>query len=163
MKKGSYRTFFFLLLFPKGGSDERRSLPDCVAAGDGVCGLQHRRLLRRKRVHHGQRPQGPARSRRRGQASVGSRVGFAAAGVATRRVLIPAVHAQTLAGPGLPDHLHHRAPGYAEAARGVLALAAQLPPRDDLLLRRLGPRPTATKDHLPQKPHPGGMLPPQPC
>lgn len=48
--------------------------------------------------------------------------------------LTSAVRAQTLAGPGIPDHLHHRPPGHAEAARGILALAAQLPPRDDLLL-----------------------------
>lgn len=64
-------------------------------------------------------------------------------------VLTSAVRAQTLAGPGIPDHLHHRSPGHAEAARCFLALAAQLPPWDDLLLWRLGPRSPATEDHLP--------------
>lgn len=66
------------------------------------------------------------------------------------------ISVQTLAGPGLSDHLHHRPSWHAEATRGILALAAQLSPWDDLLLWRLGSWSPATEDHLPQEPHTGG-------
>lgn len=65
-------------------------------------------------------------------------------------------HRQALAGPGLPDHLHHRQARHAEAARGLLALSAQLPPGHDLLLRGPGARPAAAESPLPPKPHAGG-------
>lgn len=63
---------------------------------------------------------------------------------------------QALAGPGIFDNLHHRPPWYAETACGIVALAAQFSPWDDLLFRRPGSWSPATKDHLPQEPHTGG-------
>lgn len=63
---------------------------------------------------------------------------------------------QTLAGSGLPDHLHHWTPWHAEAARGVLAITAQLSSWDDLLLRRSSPWSAAAEDHFSQEPHPRG-------
>lgn len=45
----------------QGRPDLRDELPHSAAPGHGVRGLQHRRLLRGQRVHHGKRPQGPAR------------------------------------------------------------------------------------------------------
>lgn len=65
-------------------------------------------------------------------------------------------HMQALAGPRVSHHLHHRPAWYAEAACGIVAFAAQLPPRDDLLFRRPGTWSPETEDHLPQKPHTGG-------
>lgn len=52
-------SFFF---YTKGGSNKCRGLPDCVATGHGVCGLQHRWVFCCQRVNHGQWPQGPPRS-----------------------------------------------------------------------------------------------------
>ena len=64
---------------------------------------------------------------------------------------------QALAGPGLPDHLHHGAPGHAEAEGGVMADSAQLPPGHGVLLRGPGARPPPAEDHLPQEPGAGGL------
>lgn len=63
---------------------------------------------------------------------------------------------QALAGPGISNHLHHRPSRYAETARGILALAAQFPPRNDLLFWRPGSWSPAAKNHLPQEPYTGG-------
>jgi len=72
--------------------------------------------------------------------------------------LLLCIHMQALAGPGLSDHLHHRPPWYAEAARGLLAVAAQFSSRDDLLFWRPGSRSPSAEDHLPQEPHAGGTV-----
>lgn len=74
----------------------------------------------------------------------------------TAHISVNCVCLQALAGLGILDNLHHRTPWYAETAGGVLALAAQLSSRDDLLLWRPGSRSPATKDHLSQEPHTGG-------
>lgn len=63
---------------------------------------------------------------------------------------------QALAGPRVPDHLHHRSARHAEAEGGVVALAAQLPPGHGVFLRGARPRPPAPENHLPQGPHQGG-------
>lgn len=63
---------------------------------------------------------------------------------------------QALAGPGLPDHLHHGAAGHAEAEGGVLAVPAQLPSGHGLLLRGPGARPSPPENHLPQGSGAGG-------
>lgn len=66
---------------------------------------------------------------------------------------------QALAGPGIPDHLHHRSTRHAEAEGGVMALAAQLPAGHGVLLGRPRPRPPAPENPFPQKPHQGGSDP----
>lgn len=58
---------------------------------------------------------------------------------------------QTLAGPGLPDHLHHWPSRHAEAEGCVLAVSTQLPSGDDLLLGGVGARPSSPENHLPQE------------
>jgi len=63
---------------------------------------------------------------------------------------------QALAGPGLPDHLHHWPSRHAEAKGCVLAVSTQLPPGNDLLFRGVGARPTSPENHLPQEPGPRG-------
>ncbi|XP_038369095.1 membrane-associated phosphatidylinositol transfer protein 3 isoform X22 [Canis lupus familiaris] len=60
-----------------------------------------------------------------------------------------------LAGPGLPDPVHHGAARHAEAAGDVMAVAAQLPTGHDLLLGRAGARPAAAEGHLPAEPGAG--------
>ncbi|XP_077818104.1 membrane-associated phosphatidylinositol transfer protein 1 isoform X2 [Macaca mulatta] len=107
----------------------RRMLPDCGGPRHGGRGLQHRRLLHRQRLHHGQRPQGARWRRGCGQA---------------------------LAGLRLPDRVCHRPAGYAEAPRGGLAVAAQLPPWRRLLLRWPHPRPAAPEGSVSAEPGAGG-------
>lgn len=66
---------------------------------------------------------------------------------------------QALAGPRVPDHLHHRSARHAEAEGGVVALAAQLPKGHGVFLGGARPRPPAPENHLPQEPHQGGCTP----
>ena len=63
---------------------------------------------------------------------------------------------QALAGSGIFDSVRDGTARHAEAARGGLALPAQLPPRDRVLLRRPGARSSAAQGQLPQEPHQRG-------
>ncbi len=56
------KCIFSLFFYPKGRSNKCGGLPDCVATGHGVCGLQHRWIFCCQCVNHGQWPQGPPRS-----------------------------------------------------------------------------------------------------
>ncbi|XP_072722027.1 membrane-associated phosphatidylinositol transfer protein 1 isoform X3 [Ciconia boyciana] len=114
----------------QGGPQLRRGVPDGGGPGHRVGRVQHRWLLHRQRLHHGQRPQSEGGGCRRRTA---------------------------LAGLGLHDHLRDGASRHAEAPCGGLALPAQLPPRRRLLLRRAHPRPPAPESRLPPEPaHRGG-------
>lgn len=73
-----------------------------------------------------------------------------------RRSPLPPSPPQVLAGFGLPDRVRDRPARHAEAARGGVAVAAQLPSWRRFLLRRLGSRPAATQGQLPEVPHRGG-------
>lgn len=70
--RGSERVNSSSVLAPllQGGPHVRRQLSYRRAAGDGVCSVQHWRLVCSQRLHHGQRPQGQSWSCGRGEVSL---------------------------------------------------------------------------------------------
>nr|XP_021525364.1 membrane-associated phosphatidylinositol transfer protein 1 isoform X2 [Aotus nancymaae] len=81
---------------------------------------------------------------------------FSIDGSFTASVSIMGSDPKALAGHGLPDRVRHGPARYAEAPSGGLAVAAQLPPRSRLLLRRPHPRPAAPEGNVSAEPGAGG-------
>ncbi|XP_064143743.1 membrane-associated phosphatidylinositol transfer protein 1 isoform X4 [Loxodonta africana] len=77
---------------------------------------------------------------------------FSIDGSFTASVSIMGSDPKALAGRGLPDPVRDGSARHAEAPRGGLAVAAQLPPRSRLLLRRPHSRPVAPEGHVPAEP-----------
>ncbi|XP_037694004.1 membrane-associated phosphatidylinositol transfer protein 1 isoform X2 [Choloepus didactylus] len=95
---------------------------------------------------------------------------FSIDGSFTASVSIMGSDPKALAGRGLPDRVRHGPARHAEAPRGGLVVAAQLPPRRRLLLRRPHARPAAPEGRVSAEPgagggaeHRGGLWVPQRC